>query len=122
MSRGRDFAAKPALAGEKAVLRPFNDDDLPAIRAALLDPEARILAGSVHDEAQVRAPEAPDEEKPLHDLCPRRVTGIPVCPQVLIPLSVISPARIACRACKRRTTSHLVGPRAGGFGAARSPA
>lgn len=63
MNEGPDFSAKPTLTGEKVVLRPFGDDDLPAIRAVLLDPEARILTGSVHDEAQARAAEAPDEEK-----------------------------------------------------------
>ena len=67
MTHGPDFAVKPTLDGDKVVLRPFNDGDLPAIRAALLDPEARILTGSVHDEAQAHAPEAPDEEKLLLD-------------------------------------------------------
>ena len=67
MNEGPDFSAKPTLTGEKVVLRPFGDDDLPAIRAVLLDPEARILTGSVHDEAQARAAEAPDEEKSLLD-------------------------------------------------------
>jgi RimJ/RimL family protein N-acetyltransferase len=62
-----DFAVKPTLAGHKVVLRPFSDGDLPAIRAALLDPEARILTGSVHDEAQAHAPESADEEKLLLD-------------------------------------------------------
>jgi RimJ/RimL family protein N-acetyltransferase len=62
-----DFAVKPTLAGGKVVLRPFNDGDLPAVRAALLDPEARILTGSVHDEAQAQAPESADEEKLLVD-------------------------------------------------------
>jgi RimJ/RimL family protein N-acetyltransferase len=61
------FAAKPTLTGEKVVLRPFSDGDLAAIRAVLLDPEARILTGSVHDEATARAPEPPDEEKLLLD-------------------------------------------------------
>ena len=67
MTQRPDFAIKPTLTGEKAALRPFRDDDLPAIRAVLLDPEARILTGSVHDEAQARAPQAPDEEKLLRD-------------------------------------------------------
>jgi len=62
-----DFAVKPTLDGDKVVLRPFNDGDLPAIRAALLDPEARILTGSVHDEAQAHAPESADEEELLRD-------------------------------------------------------
>jgi RimJ/RimL family protein N-acetyltransferase len=62
-----DFAIKPTLVGAKVVLRPFREDDLPGIAEALLDPEARILTGSVHDEAQARAPLSPDEDKPLLD-------------------------------------------------------
>ena len=54
MTQGPGFATKPTLTGEKAVLRPFSEGDLPAIRAALLDPEARILTGSVHDAAQAQ--------------------------------------------------------------------
>jgi RimJ/RimL family protein N-acetyltransferase len=57
------FAAKPTLAGERVILRPFRKEDLPAMRAVLLDPEARILTGSVHDAAQARAPLAPGEEE-----------------------------------------------------------
>jgi RimJ/RimL family protein N-acetyltransferase len=71
VTHGPDFAVKPTLDGDKVVLRPFNDGDLPAIRVALLDPEARILTGSVHDEAQAHAPESAsasaDEEKLLID-------------------------------------------------------
>jgi len=51
------FAVKPTLTGELAVLRPFIDEDLPAIREALRDPEVLRLTGSVHDEAAV--PEEP---------------------------------------------------------------
>ena len=67
MTNAPDFAVKPTLDGDKVVLRSFNDGDLPAIRAALLDPEARILTGSVHDEAQAHAPESADEEELLRD-------------------------------------------------------
>jgi RimJ/RimL family protein N-acetyltransferase len=67
VTHGPDFAVKPTLDGDKVVLRPFRDDDLPAIRAALLDPEARILTGSVHNEAQAHAPEPPDDEESLGD-------------------------------------------------------
>ena len=67
MTQGPDFATKPTLTGEKAVLRPFSEGDLPAIRAALLDPEARILTGSVHDAAQAHAPESPEEDKLMLD-------------------------------------------------------
>ena len=61
------FASKPTLTGEKVVLRPFNDGDLPAIRAVLLDPEARMLTGSVHNAAEARGPEPPGEEALLLD-------------------------------------------------------
>ncbi len=67
MRLGPDFAVKPTLDGDKVTLRPFKDSDLPALRAALLDPEARILTGSVHDEAQAHAAEFADEEKLLID-------------------------------------------------------
>ena len=49
------------------MLRPFTDGDLPALSAALLDPQARILTGSVHDEAQAREPRSPEEDKLLLD-------------------------------------------------------
>ena len=62
-----NFAIKPTLTGDRAVLRPFREDDLPAMRAVLLDPETRVLTGSVHDEAQAHAQEAPEEEKLLRD-------------------------------------------------------
>jgi RimJ/RimL family protein N-acetyltransferase len=61
------FAAKPTLVGELVILRPFRKEDLPAMRAVLLDPEARILTGSVHDAAQARAPLAPGEEELARD-------------------------------------------------------
>jgi RimJ/RimL family protein N-acetyltransferase len=61
------FAVKPTLTGDKVILRPFREDDLPAMSEALLDPEARILTGSVHDGAQARAPLAPDEAKAARD-------------------------------------------------------
>jgi RimJ/RimL family protein N-acetyltransferase len=67
VTESTDFATKPTLEGELAVLRPFTKADLPAIREALLDPEARVLTGSVHDEAAAHARESPDEEKLLRD-------------------------------------------------------
>ena len=67
MRQSRDFAVKPTLVGERVVLRPFRESDLPAMSAALLDPEARVLTGSVHDAAQARAPGSPDEDKLLAD-------------------------------------------------------
>lgn len=65
MKGSPDFAVKPTLTGEKVVLRPFRDGDLPALRAVLLDPEARVLTGSVHDESTAQEPEHPDEEESL---------------------------------------------------------
>jgi RimJ/RimL family protein N-acetyltransferase len=67
MTGGPDFATKPTLAGELVVLRPFSDGDLPALRAAVSDPEGRLLTGSVHDPAAARAPLTPDEERILSD-------------------------------------------------------
>jgi RimJ/RimL family protein N-acetyltransferase len=63
MTESPDFAVKPTLTGVKVILRPFRGRDLPAMSEALLDPEARILTGSVHDEAQAHAPMSADEEK-----------------------------------------------------------
>jgi RimJ/RimL family protein N-acetyltransferase len=58
-----DFATKPTLAGDKVILRPFRERDLPAMSEAMGDPEGRVLTGSVHDEAQARAPFTPEEEE-----------------------------------------------------------
>jgi RimJ/RimL family protein N-acetyltransferase len=42
-----DFSTKPTLTGERVVLRPFIlDDDAPALREMLRDPEALKLTGS----------------------------------------------------------------------------
>jgi RimJ/RimL family protein N-acetyltransferase len=56
------FAVKPTLTGDKVILRPFRAADRPAMSEALLDPEARILTGSVHDEGQARVPAGADED------------------------------------------------------------
>ena len=63
MTEVPDFAVKPILTGERAVLRPFVDGDAQALLAALGDPDVRILTGSVHDEAAARQPASPAEEK-----------------------------------------------------------
>ena len=63
MTQVPDFATKPTLTGERAILRPFVDADTPALLAALGDPDVRILTGSVHDEAAARKPASPEEEK-----------------------------------------------------------
>lgn len=39
-----DFTVKPVLAGEKVILRPFREEDIPAMALALADPEVRRLA------------------------------------------------------------------------------
>ncbi|MFI5833103.1 GNAT family N-acetyltransferase [Micromonospora sp. NPDC051300] len=41
-----DFSVKPTLTGERVLLRPFSDDDLPALAAILADPEVARLTGS----------------------------------------------------------------------------
>ncbi|HEY7719131.1 MAG TPA: GNAT family protein [Pedococcus sp.] len=50
------FADKPTLTGERVVLRPFEDADLPAMAAAIADPEVGRLTGSVHTTADLAAP------------------------------------------------------------------
>jgi RimJ/RimL family protein N-acetyltransferase len=63
VTRTPDFATKPTLTGDRVILRPFHPDQLPGMRAAMNDPEGRILTGSVHDEVQARTPQSSDEEK-----------------------------------------------------------
>jgi len=54
-----DFSVKPTLTGEKVLLRPFLlDEDAPALRWLLQDPEVGRLTGSVHEPAD---PEPWDE-------------------------------------------------------------
>lgn len=53
------FADKPTLAGDLVVLRPFVDDDLVAMAAAIRDPEVGRLTGSAHSTAE--AADVPDE-------------------------------------------------------------
>ena len=55
MTHGPDFSVKPTLTGEKVILRPFSEADLPRWRDAAR-PEARVLTGSVHDKAQAPRP------------------------------------------------------------------
>ena len=63
MTQAPDFATKPTLTGERAILRPFVDADTPLLLAAVGDPEVRILTGSVHDEAAAHQPASPEEVK-----------------------------------------------------------
>ncbi|MEK8109167.1 GNAT family protein [Micromonospora sp. M12] len=51
-----DFSIKPTLTGERAILRPFVDDDLATFREAVADPEVARLTGSP-------ANDTPDEER-----------------------------------------------------------
>lgn len=67
MTQTPDFATKPTLAGDLVVLRPFQPDQFPGMRAALSDPEARILTGSVHDEAAAHAPMSDAEAEAAWD-------------------------------------------------------
>ncbi|CAM5332873.1 acetyltransferase [Streptomyces spiroverticillatus] len=46
MTTTADFSVKPTLTGERVLLRPFAEEDLPAMLAALRDPEVLRLTGS----------------------------------------------------------------------------
>ena len=59
MSTTTAFSTKPTLHGERATLRPFQESDLPLIRAALADPEVNRLTGSTHTSAV--PPSVPEE-------------------------------------------------------------
>jgi RimJ/RimL family protein N-acetyltransferase len=43
------FSRKPVLTGERAVLRPFTEDDAPVMARILADPEVLRLTGSPTD-------------------------------------------------------------------------
>jgi len=58
-----DFAAKPTLTGERVILRPYLDADLPGLRAAMADLDVLRLTGSVHSDAEAREPVSPEQEK-----------------------------------------------------------
>jgi RimJ/RimL family protein N-acetyltransferase len=45
------FAEKPTLTGDLVVLRPFREEDLDAMAAAISDPEVGRLTGSQHSSA-----------------------------------------------------------------------
>lgn len=44
-----DLSNKPLIVGEKIILRPFHDEDLPYIEECLKDPEVIKLTGSTSD-------------------------------------------------------------------------
>jgi RimJ/RimL family protein N-acetyltransferase len=58
-----DFATKPTLAGQRVILRPYTDADLPGLKAAMADLDVLKLTGSVHSEAEALAPISPEEEQ-----------------------------------------------------------
>lgn len=55
-----DFAAKPTLTGQNTLLRPFTGDDVPAVLAAIQDPDVARLTGSAHDDTAT-APMRPED-------------------------------------------------------------
>ena len=63
MTATPDFAAKPTLTGERVILRPYLDADLPGLRAAMADLDVLRLTGSVHSDAEAREPVSPEQEK-----------------------------------------------------------
>jgi RimJ/RimL family protein N-acetyltransferase len=58
-----DFATKPTLTGDRVILRPYVESDLPSLQAALADLDVLRLTGSIHAEAEAFAPITPEEEK-----------------------------------------------------------
>jgi RimJ/RimL family protein N-acetyltransferase len=61
---GTGFSVKPALVGERVLLRPFLlEEDAPAIRAVLQDPEVGRLTGSDHGPADPRPWDEAAEER-----------------------------------------------------------
>jgi RimJ/RimL family protein N-acetyltransferase len=57
-----DFATKPTLAGERVILRPYTDADLPGLAAAMADLDVLKLTGSIHSAAEGLTPVTPEEE------------------------------------------------------------
>lgn len=55
MATDRPLARKPVLTSERVVLRPFEEGDLPAMAAAIGDPDVLRLTGSVTSTEQARA-------------------------------------------------------------------
>lgn len=51
----RTFAHKPTLTGDRVILRPFRDDDVPVMAEVLADPDVLRLTGSVHSSAEAEA-------------------------------------------------------------------
>lgn len=68
------LAAKPTLRGSNVELRPFSEDDVPAMVEVLGDPEVRRLTGSVHDESAALAPLRPSEYDELRRWYSTRAT------------------------------------------------
>lgn len=62
MISAQPLATKPTLTGALVRLRPFLEADLPAMTAAIADPEVRRLTGSVRSTAEAHRPDD-DEEK-----------------------------------------------------------
>lgn len=57
------FAEKPTLQGKRVTLRPFDESDLPAMAAAIADPEVGRLTGSYNSTAELGSGEpAVDDE------------------------------------------------------------
>ena len=55
------FADKPTLTGDRVVLSPFVESDLPALAAAIADPEVGRLTGSLHSTAELGQPHDPEQ-------------------------------------------------------------
>ncbi|MDI1463665.1 GNAT family protein [Catellatospora sp. KI3] len=62
-----DFSVKPTLIGQRVLLRPFQDSDFDGLRAALRDPEAARLTGSVTSSQAVVLAQDPTRERRLRE-------------------------------------------------------
>lgn len=60
------FATKPTIQGELVTLRSFEERDLPAMAAAVADPEVRRVTGSIHTAAEANGA-SPDVDDELRD-------------------------------------------------------
>lgn len=57
------FTPKPTIHGDRVTLRPFEARDIPAMAAAIADPDVRRLTGTVHTVADAHgASPEPDDE------------------------------------------------------------
>lgn len=65
MKKKSNFMNKPVLAGEKIILRPFEDKDCEIMYEILNEPDLKKLTGSVSSDKEADAPPQPDEKEKI---------------------------------------------------------